>query len=105
MLTINTDSERHQLLLSGRMLYENATESIRAGEHALCAISGDITLDFSQLERLDTAGVAVLLAWLRGCKQRNQKMVLTGLPQQATSLIVCCGLSTLLLLESEGASL
>jgi phospholipid transport system transporter-binding protein len=86
-------------------LYENATESIRAGEHALCAISGDITLDLSQLERLDTAGVAVLLAWLRGCKQRNQKMVLTGLPQQATSLIVCCGLSTLLLPESEGASL
>ena len=101
MLTINTAPESNQLLLAGQMLYENATESLQAGEQSLSAVSGDVTLDFSKLERLDTAGVAVLLAWLRGCKQRNQKMTLTGLPQQARALIACCGLDSLLFPERD----
>ena len=101
MLTIHTDPNSHQLQLSGQMLYDNATESLQAGEQSLSQLSGDVRLDCSQLERLDTAGVAVLLAWLRGCQARSQKMVVTGLPPQAAALITCCGLDALLLASPD----
>ena len=53
-----------QLAISGDMLFASATRLRGEGEKLLPGMSGDITVDLSQVGRVGSVGISVLLCWL-----------------------------------------
>ncbi len=57
---------------------------------------GDVTVDCSALTQVDSAAVAVLLAWQRAAAQRGLALALGGVPPQLQSLASLYGVEGLL---------
>ena len=64
--------------------------------------SGPLTVDLAQVERADSAGVALLVEWLRQARAQGRELRLVHLPQQMRSIIRVAGLERLLPLEGAG---
>ncbi len=57
---------------------------------------GDVAIDCSALAQVDSAAVAVLLAWQRAATARGQTLALHGVPPQLASLATLYGVDSLL---------
>ncbi len=57
---------------------------------------GDVKVDCSALTQVDSAAVAVLLAWQRAAAQRGQSLALDGVSPQLRSLATLYGVDGLL---------
>lgn len=57
---------------------------------------GEVAVDCSALAQVDSAAVAVLLAWQRAAAQRGQALALNGVPPQLQSLASLYGVEGLL---------
>ncbi|MNK86257.1 hypothetical protein D3C87_1061630 [compost metagenome] len=72
----------------------NAAAVLREG---LSRVSqGDVAVDCSALAQVDSAAVAVLLAWQRAAAARGQALALHGVPPQLASLATLYGVESLL---------
>ncbi|PWR00403.1 STAS domain-containing protein [Leucothrix pacifica] len=89
-----TDPGLYQL--SGQLGYDNAKAVALEGEKLMATSQQAITLDFAAVERVDTAGIAVILSWTRLAQEKQQSFAIRGLPAQALALIENSGLSRLL---------
>jgi len=49
--------------------------------------TGDLTIDLSQVERADSAGLALLIEWLRRAQTANRKLRFANIPAQVQTLI------------------
>jgi phospholipid transport system transporter-binding protein len=56
----------------------------------------DGCIDFSQVTRTDSAGVALLIEWTRFAKQKNHSLHFIHLPEQLLAIIRVSGLDTIL---------
>jgi len=54
--------------------------------------AGDLTIDLAQVERTDSAGLALLIEWLRRAQAANRKLRFTNIPTQVQTLIRINGL-------------
>ncbi|PID45139.1 MAG: toluene tolerance protein [Proteobacteria bacterium] len=88
-------ADPNEYYLSGQLVYDNAQASLKVGAR-LFEKGEQLTLDFTDVARVDTAGVAVLLAWTRLSKKNNQSLSIRSLPKQALALIENSGLSGLM---------
>ena len=59
-------------------------------------ISGRFELDVSGVERIDSAGVALLVEWLRLARERGAEMTIRGAPPAMKDLIGLADLQDLL---------
>lgn len=91
-----SDADPAVFQLSGQLTYDNAHASVAAGETLLKDHPQRLVLDFSDVDRVDTAGIAVILSWTRYAQKNKQSLVVQGLPEQALALIQNSGLSNLL---------
>lgn len=89
-------ADPNEYLLSGQLTYDNAQTSLQAGNALFNQSDTALSLDFSRVDRVDTAGIAVLLAWTRLSQQNQQSLTLCHLPKQAQVLIENSGLTRLL---------
>ena len=74
--------------LKGNLLFSTVSSILTEG----CTMianhkAGTITIDMSEVEKIDSAGIALLLAWKRLCDENNKKYQLKDVSQQAISLI------------------
>ena len=65
---------------------------------------GPITVDLKEVERADSAGVALLVEWLRLASGRGGKLSFANVPEQVRSLIRVNGLTSALGVSSSGAT-
>ncbi|MGO4305110.1 MULTISPECIES: STAS domain-containing protein [unclassified Cupriavidus] len=65
---------------------------------------GDVAVDCSALVQVDSAAVAVLLAWQRAAAGRGQALALTGVPPQLAELASLYGVDGLLGLAPVAAA-
>ena len=77
--------------LSGQLAQENARQAVDAGIAALTAGASDF--DLSGLERVDSAAVAVMIAWQRYALQEKKLLKFHSAPPALQSLIALYGLS------------
>ncbi|MGH1541138.1 MAG: STAS domain-containing protein [Arenicella sp.] len=54
-----------------------------------------VQIDLSAAERVDSAGVALLLHWLRQLKQQGKPLVLMGASEQLKAMLDVCDLESL----------
>ncbi len=86
-------------------LYTLKGELTMATVPALFANSGPefsgetLTVDMNAVERTDSAGLALLLEWVRQGAQSNTTVVLSHVPPQLRSMIDVSGLDQLLTID------
>jgi phospholipid transport system transporter-binding protein len=81
-------------LQATRMTTETAAALVEAG---LAAIrSGDLAIDLADVTEVDSAGVAMLLAWQREAHARGGALSLSNLPPALASLARLYGVDGLL---------
>jgi len=54
--------------------------------------TGDLVIDLAQVERTDSAGLALLIEWLRRARVANQALRFANIPTQVQTLIRINGL-------------
>ncbi len=59
--------------------------------------TGDLTIDLAQVERTDSAGLALLIEWLRRARVANRTLRFANIPAQVQTLIRINGLQDALL--------
>jgi phospholipid transport system transporter-binding protein len=106
---VNGSSERAASLsvengrwsLSGALTIDSAAQVLAASRAARLPGSGVVSL--AGLRRVDSAAVAVLLAWRRRALQDGQSVVFSDMPSNLTALAQLYGVEQLVSPEAEGS--
>ncbi|MBK7685435.1 MAG: STAS domain-containing protein [Rhodocyclaceae bacterium] len=92
-----------QARVSGSMTIAAASELLVAGREAIAASAGGAatggvaqTFDLSAVTEVDSAGLAVMFAWLREAKSRNVELTFCNLPKSLNSLAAVYDVAALL---------
>ena len=80
-------------LPSGSITNRNAGAVLAAGAAAIRG--GDCTMDFSDVQRCDTAALACVLAWMRLAQAGGRHLHLVAVPGDLLSLARLCGVEAL----------
>jgi len=74
--------------ISGSLVFETVSKIVDQGAERIQQHKTDeIVVDCQQLSRIDSAGIATLLAWQRESSHLNITCRFEQLPKQATSLL------------------
>jgi len=90
-----TDDGR--LLVSGDLSMKTVPALL--AQNGLRDISGDIHIDLQNVERADSAGVALLIEWQRIARQQQQKICFQNIPSQMLAIARLSGVDELLALN------
>lgn len=83
--------------IGGALTLDGATAALQAGRDALAGMSaGDAVFDLGQVSTVDSAGLAIVFAWLRDAHAAQRRLSFVRLPQQLLSLAAVYGVSDLL---------
>ena len=87
-----TSSATDSAALSGDLTLHTVTALIADGERAIAAAPAQWTLDLSGVNRFSSAGVALLLNWMRVCVSQNKSLRLVNIPEDMRAIISVCDL-------------
>jgi len=81
--------------LSGALSFETVPDIY----HASLAWFGEksLTVDFAQVSKADSAGLALMTEWLRMAREKNCRIEFLNIPEQVQELIRVSGLQDVLL--------
>jgi len=85
------------LLVSGELSMKTVPALLE--QNYLRDISGTIDIDLQNVERADSAGVALLIEWQRTARQQQQKICFQNIPSQMLAIARLCGVDELLALN------
>jgi phospholipid transport system transporter-binding protein len=88
------DASNDRWTVSGSLTMDSASELLRTS--AACALPDAGIVDLAGVDRVDSAGVAVLLAWKRRAAADARPLVFAGVPASMTSLAQLYGVEELL---------
>ena len=71
--------------LSGDVVIATANDILKAS-HAF-TLSKNTTIDFADVEDIDTTAVSLILEWKRRAVKENQSLTIENLPNNLTSLV------------------
>ncbi len=74
--------------LSGELIFSTASSVLsKANAHLAKLQAETVIIDLSKLDKIDSAGIALLLAWKRSCETNNKKLEIKNAQKQTVSLI------------------
>ena len=94
---MNTDSSTQSIV--GALTFDTVP-GLYQESGAWFAGSGDLIFDLGKVERTDSAGLALLIEWLRRATLANRKLQFANIPEQVQTLIRINGLQDTLLNHS-----
>ena len=86
--------EGPRLVLSGPVTLANAAALLEEGRRHLA--EGVQTVDLGEVSEMDSALLALLLAWLRDARARDQRLDFTNLPESLRTIAQLYGVDRLL---------
>ncbi len=84
-----------RFFISGNLSFATAAAVLEESK-TLFTQQGPWNCDFSQVQACDSAGLALVLEWIKMAEQRKIQIHLYQLPQQLQSIAASAGLKTLL---------
>ncbi|PPD57040.1 MAG: hypothetical protein CTY10_01100 [Methylotenera sp.] len=72
-------------ILSGDVVIQTASDILKASQ--VFTISENTTIDFAQVEDIDTTAVSLILEWKRRATRESQSLTFVNLPNNLTSLV------------------
>ena len=88
-----------QIAVQGRLTIETVPALFETGLQHLS--NGDLRVDFSQVEAVDSAAISMLLGWRRAAQLGQRDLRVVGLPGDLLSLAQLYGVDELLSLQDE----
>lgn len=79
-------SEVSTRAISGALTFETVPDLYKASG-AWFEVEGDLTLDLAQVTNADSAGLALLLEWLRRARAAKRNLRFANIPAQVQSLM------------------
>ena len=86
--------EGARMIVSGPVTLANAAALLEEGRRHLA--DGVQTVDLAEVSEMDSALLALLLAWLRDAKSRGRELAFTNLPESLQTIARPSGADTLL---------
>lgn len=83
-----------RMQVSGQLTIETANALFREGLQA--PQNSNLEIDFSQLEKVDSAAVSLMLVWLREAQASNVNLRFAHVPENLSSLAKLYGVAELL---------
>lgn len=77
--------------VSGALTFETVPGLYQSSSGWFAGV-GDLTIDLAQVERADSAGLALLIEWLRQARAANCKLHFANIPAPVQTLIRINGL-------------
>jgi phospholipid transport system transporter-binding protein len=94
--------EGRRMLLSGPVTLSNVARLLEEGrQHIAEAVE---TVDLAEVSEMDSALLALLLAWLREAKARGRSLKFANLPEALRTIARLYGVDALLAVDSEAAA-
>jgi phospholipid transport system transporter-binding protein len=87
-----------RFLLSGHLSLETVPEALARGPEVF-RDSENPLLDLTEVERADSAGLALLVGWARAAQHRGRRIRLVNVPRQLRNLASVCGVDRVLSFE------
>jgi len=89
-------------LIKGELNFNSVAELWLENKENLFNDPGNIlAIDFSQLSRSDSSGLALLLEWYRESQQQGKKITFVNLPEQMLHMAEVCGLDNVLPIQKR----
>ena len=82
--------------VKGRLSFNSVPELWRDNKDELFSNNENLIIDFSQLTRSDSSGLALLVEWYREATQNGQKITFTNLPEKMLHVAEVCALDEFL---------
>lgn len=90
------------LALSGDLRAGSAAQLLEQGRAAIAAVPGTrAALDLSLVTRSDSAGLALVVDWIRAARRRGLELDIRGVPRQLAEIARVSGLDSLLGVAGE----
>ncbi|MDD2776590.1 MAG: STAS domain-containing protein [Gallionella sp.] len=86
--------EGERFVMSGSLNMETVPALFNQGLEQLS--QGNLTVDFSKAETIDSATVSMLLGWVRAAQSKQRQLSVHGLPENLISLATLYGVADLL---------
>jgi phospholipid transport system transporter-binding protein len=86
--------ENGRLALKGHLTVDLAAKVFEIGREGL--VQGDLLVDFSRVDSVDSSSVSLLLAWARAAKQMQRNLKVIALPDDLLSLSRLYGVEEML---------
>ncbi|MES9853716.1 MAG: STAS domain-containing protein [Candidatus Thiodiazotropha sp. L084R] len=84
-----------QFQVHGTMTFEHANTLLQQSEKMFAALS-EIEIDLSQVEKADSAGLALMLEWMAWAAERGAQISFAGVPEAVLSVAHLCQIDSLL---------
>ncbi len=97
-MSVNVDNNR--VLISGELTYTTVKSAMTDVPKMMGNIS-NVEIDLSNVTRSDSAGLALLVHWMRAAKQMNKPLVYSHIPAQMLAIASASGLDELLPISSN----
>lgn len=88
-------AEQGSFLLSGDLTFETVPAAWRTSS-ALLDQGGDITLDLQGVSHTDSAGLALLVEWMRAARGQGRRIIFKNIPPQMLAIATVSGLEQIL---------
>lgn len=95
MNELTFDSATNIIRLSGELSFSTVNQVLKQSEILFEPIV-DLDIDLAEVNRSDSAGLALLVHWIRFAKRKNKKIVFHNIPAQMLAIADASGLDELL---------
>ncbi len=95
---IKYDETAKVFMVSGEMTLESARLALTESKNVFDSVN-DIEIDLKHVTQADSAGLALLLNWMRAAKNTSKTITFKHLPEQMLAIAKASGLEDLLPLK------
>jgi phospholipid transport system transporter-binding protein len=85
-----------QYSLSGELTMKNVPQVALETAPMIASMSGEVSIDLSNITRADSAGLALLIDWLRIARRKKVTLRFERLPEQLLQIVQVCDLHSVL---------
>jgi phospholipid transport system transporter-binding protein len=96
-MTVSTSTQT----VAGALTFETVPGLYQSASNWFAG-AGDLTIDLAQVTRTDSAGLALLIEWLRCARAANRTLRFANIPAQVQTLIRINGLQDALMTGEKG---
>ena len=86
----------HEYALSGELTMKNVPQVALETAPMIAGMSGEVSIDLSRISRADSAGLALLIDWLRIARREKVTLRFERLPDQLMQIAQVCELHSIL---------
>lgn len=99
-MTVFFDNAQQRLTVSGDLTLDSVQQKMTETE-LVFKDNLALEIDLAEVSKSDSAGLALLIHWLRKAHQIEKKLVYTNMPTQMLAMARACGLEEILPLQTK----